>query len=149
MTNEFKPKEDYLKYWRVIRYFMQAKYKISSSDIELLLFLYSEKYFNKSKFYEFDQLISWDRKRFKRLIDDDWIIVFRKKKGKQTTLYEMSYKGRRMIGTMYKKLNGEELPEGKVCNPLFSKDTNYTDKLYRDMIIEMNKFIRQQRHQTP
>ena len=147
MTNPFKPSQDYLKYWRVIRYFMQAKHKLSTGDIDILLFLYSEKYFNKTKFKEFDLLLSWDKKRFNKLLRDDWIIVFRKRKGKQTTLYEMSYKGRRMIGSMYKKLNGEEMPESKVGNPLFSKDTSYTDRLYRDMIKEMNRFIRKERSQ--
>jgi len=147
MTNQFKPSQDYLKYWRVIRYFVQAKYKISMADLELLLFLYSEKYFNKTKFIEFDKLLSWDKERFNKLIKDDWIVVFRKKKGKQAKLYEMSYKGRRMIGTMYKKLNGEELPESKVGNPLFSKNTNSTDRIYKNMIIEMNKFIRKERSQ--
>jgi hypothetical protein len=128
---------------------MQAKYKINTGDLEVLLFLYSEKYFNKTKFNEFDELLSWNVKRFDSLLRDGWIIVFRKKKGKQTTLYEISYKGRRMIGSMYKKLNGEELPESKSINPLFLANASYTDKLYRDMIKEMNAFIRQQRHRAP
>jgi len=149
MSQRFKPPQDYLKYWRVIRYFMQAKYKLKSGELDALLFLYSEKYFNKTKFNEFDKLLTWDKKRFNNLLRDGWIDVFRKRKGKETTLYEISYKGRHMIGTMYKRLNGEELPESNVRNPLFLKSISYTDKLYRDMIIEMNKFIRQQRRQTP
>ena len=42
-------KNDYLKYWRVIRYFVKAKYGLSTADLEVLLFLYSEKYFGKGK----------------------------------------------------------------------------------------------------
>jgi len=44
------------------------------------------------------------------------------------------------------KLSGEEIPESPSTNPIFLKNVSYTDKVYRNMIIEMNKFIRQQRH---
>ena len=45
-----KPDKDYLKYWRVVRYFIKAKYGLSQADLDILLFLYSEKYFSKDKF---------------------------------------------------------------------------------------------------
>ena len=140
---------NYLKYWRVIRYFIQAKYKISAAELEVLLFLYSEKYFSKSKFNEFDELISWNVNRFNKLLRDGWIVVFRKRQGNKKTLYAVSYKGKHMIISMYKKLSGEEIPEGPTNNPLFKKNVSYNDKVYRNMIIEMNKFIRQQRHPSP
>ena len=72
-----KPNNDYLKYWRVIRYFVKAKYGLTQSDLDVLLFLYSEKYFNKDKFEEFDELLSWDEDRFDRLLRDEWISCFR------------------------------------------------------------------------
>jgi len=143
------PPNDYLKYWRVIRYFIKAKYKITTGELDVLLFLYSEKYFSKDKFNEFDELISWDVNRFNKLLRDGWIVVFRKRQGKKKALYEVSYKGRRMLGSMYKKLSGEEIPESPSVNPMFLKNVSYTDKVYRNMIIEMNKFIRQQRHPSP
>jgi len=143
------PPNDYLKYWRVIRYFILKKYKLTTGELDVLLFLYSEKYFSKDKFNEFDELISWDVNRFDRLLRDGWVVVFRKRQGKKKALYEVSYKGRRMLGSMYKKLSGEEIPESPSVNPIFLKNVSYTDKVYRNMIIEMNKFIRQQRHPSP
>jgi|TARA_R110000737_G_scaffold68535_1_gene96715 DNA-binding MarR family transcriptional regulator len=143
------PPNDYLKYWRVIRYFILKKYKLTTGELDVLLFLYSEKYFSKDKFNEFDELISWDVNRFDRLLRDGWVVVFRKRQGKKKALYEVSYKGRRMLGSMYKKLSGEEIPESPSVNPMFLKNVSYTDKVYRNMIIEMNKFIRQQRHPSP
>ena len=143
------PPNDYLKYWRVIRYFIKAKYKINTGELDVLLFLYSEKYFSKDKFNEFDELISWDVNRFNKLLRDGWVVVFRKRQGKKKALYEVSYKGRRMLGSMYKKLSGEEIPESPSVNPMFLKNVSYTDKVYRNMIVEMNKFIRQQRHPSP
>jgi len=139
------PSNDYLKYWRVLRYFFQTKYELSTSELEVLLFLYSERYFSKDKFDEFDELLSWDVQRFERLKKKGWISVFRKRRGKHKALYELSYKARRMLGSLYKKLNGEEIPETLQSNPLLYKNISYSDKIYRNMILEMNKFIRQQR----
>lgn len=147
MANQRKsPPNDYLKYWRVIRYFVKAKYGIGTAELDMLLFLYSEKYFSKDKFDEFDELLSWDVNRFDKLLRDGWITVFRKRSGKTKALYEVSYKGRRMLGSMYKKLNGEEIPVSPSVNPMFQKNVSYTDKVYRNMIKEMNAFIKQQRH---
>jgi hypothetical protein len=67
----------------------------------------------------------------------------------ETTLYELSYKGKRLINTIYKKLNGEEIGEGPLANPLFRHDASYMDKVYRNMIIKMNEFIKQQRRLSP
>jgi len=137
--------QDYLKYWKVIRYYVQAKYGIRSADLDMLLFLYSEKYFGKQQFNDFDKLLSWDINRFNRLLSDGWISVFRKRQGNKKTLYELSYKGKRMISSVYKKLNGEEIPMSESANPMFAKNVSFSDKVYRNMIIRMNKYIREQR----
>lgn len=139
---------DYLKYWRVIRYFIRAKYKISTADIEMLLFLKSEKYFGKDKFQDFNNLLSWDEGRFKRLLRDSWIEVFRKRVGRHKTIYSLSFKSKKMLNSIYKKLNGEEIPTSLSKNPLFKKNVSYSDKVYRHMIKEMNLIIKQQRHHS-
>jgi hypothetical protein len=143
------PEFDYLKYWRVIRYYIRAKYGVTTADLDMLLFLRSEGYFNRSKFNEFEEIFGWDKQRFGRLLRDGWISVFRKKSGNyasQAALYEVSYKGKRMISSVYKKLSGEEIPTSRQGNPLFLKNVSYNDKVYRNMIIEMNKLIKQQQH---
>lgn len=137
---------DYLKYWRVIRYYVKKKYNISQAELEMLLFLRSEKYFSKDNFDEFDELLSWDKNRFEKLRKEGWIDSFRKKEGKRRAIYQLSYKAQRMITSLYKKLEGEELPESKSSNPLFLEGANYTDKVYRNFIKKLNKTIRQQQH---
>lgn len=137
---------DYLKYWRVVRYFIKAKYGLNTADLEMLIFLYSESYFDKDRFQEFNELLYWDVKRFDRLLRDGWIEVFRKRQGNKKGLYKLSYKTNRIIKDMYKKLNGEEIPMSEKRNPMFKKNVKYTDKVYRNMIKKMNSFIRQQRH---
>jgi hypothetical protein len=140
---------DYLKYWRVIRQFVKIKYGLTQSDLDILLFLYSEKYFDRGKFEEFDNLLGWDKQRFENLRQADWIVVFRKRMGARKALYQLSIKSVRMIQSIYRKLSGEEIPVSSSNNKMFAKNVSYSDKVYRNMIIEMNKTIKQQRHQTP
>lgn len=141
--------DDCLKYWRVIRYFIKQKYGLTTADLDMLLFLYSEEIFSKKKFEEFDNLLAWDGKRFDRLYEEGWIEVFRKRKKTTKSLYSISYKTERVISGIYKKLSGEEIPTSLTGNPMFAKNVCYTDKVYRSMILEMNKIIKQQRHRSP
>ena len=143
------PKMDYLKFWRVIRYFIKAKYGLSQSDLDVVLFLYTESYFDKAKFKEFDRLLSWDINRFNRLLKEGWIVVFRKGSGRRKSLYELSYKGKRVVNSIYKKLSGEEIPTTQSSKPMYAKNVSYSDKVYRQMIEEMNAATRQQRHPAP
>ena len=136
------PDYDFLKYWRVIRYWAKAKYKLSTPDLDMLFFLYSEQIFNKSQFKEYEQIMSWDVKRFSSLLKRDWIHVWRKRKGSETTLYEIKYKAKRVVNNIYKKLNGEEISESAQTNPLFRNDATYMDKVYRNMIKEINKELK-------
>ena len=143
-TTRKPPDHDFLKYWRVIRYWVKAKYKLGTPELEMLLFLYSEQIFNKSQFKEYEELMYWDVSRFNKLLKHEWIHVWRKKSGNETTLYELTYKAKRFINTIYKKLNGEEISESPVSNPLFKNDITYMDKVYRNMIKELNKEIKEQ-----
>ena len=79
--------QDYLKYWRVVRYFIKKKYNLTTSDLEMLLFLKSEGRFSKENFQEFNELLSWDKSRFERLRQQGWIEVFRKRVGKHRAKY--------------------------------------------------------------
>jgi len=136
-----EPSHDYLKYWRIIRYWVKAKYGLTTPDLEMLLFLYSEHLFKKTDFKEYEEIMSWDVNRFDRLLRDGWIHVWRKRRGSETALYELTYKSKRIIDTIYKKLNGQEISER---NPLFNKNVSYSDKVYRNAIKKLNKAIKQQ-----
>ncbi len=123
--------EDYLKYWRVVRYFIKTKYNLTTSDLEMILFLKSEGRFSKENFKEFNELLSWDKDRFENLKRNGWIEVYRKRVGKHRAIYQLSFKSKRVISSVYKKLNGEDIP-----TTVFS-DKKYTDKLYRNFIKQL------------
>lgn len=140
--------DDYLKYWKVIRQFIKVKYGLNQCDLDMILFLYSEKYFNTDRFDEFQNLVGWDKTRFARLKKDGWIEIFRRKVGKRKQLYALSKKTINLVRLIYRKLNGEEIPVSQARNKMFAKNVSYSDKVYRNMILEMNAFIKQQRHRA-
>lgn len=139
---------DYLKYWKVIRQYYKTKHGLTQADLDMLLFLYSEPYFSKDKFQEFNNILTWDRHRFENLLRDGWIENFRKSHGSNRGIYNLSDKGKNIVRDLYRKLNGEEIPTSLTNNPMFYKNVKYTDKVYRNMIIQMNEAIKQRRHQT-
>ena len=143
--------EDYLKYWRVIRQFTKIKYGLTQADLDMIFFLYSEVYFDRDKFIEFDNLLGWDKNRFHRLINSGWIEVFRSPMtpGGRRAIYKLSSKSTAMVKSVYKKLNGEEIPVSQSQNKMFARNVSYTYKRYRAMIKEMNVVIKQQRHHAP
>lgn len=144
--------DDYLKYWKVIRQYVKIKYGINQADLDMILFLYSEAYFNKDKFDEFTRLVGWDSKRFKRLQSNGWIESFRKydPHTKRRALYKLSFKSKRMVTLIYKYLKGEELiSQTHVNNPLFKKNRRYRDAVMRGAVMQLNDSIRQQQRHAP
>lgn len=139
----YEPKNDYLKYWKVVKQWAKVKYGVGTADIEMMLFLYSEGLFTQKQFEEYNEIMSWDRNRFHNLKKDKWIIVWRKRKGRESTLYELGFRGKRLCASIYKKLNMEEtVSEDRRRNSIFDPKANYSHKVYRKIIKKMNKEIK-------
>ena len=143
------PPNDYLKFWRVIRYYMKSKHNLSQADLDVILFLYSEGYFGQADFDKFAELVSWEVGRFKRLQKDGWIVHFRKRRGIHRALYQLSDKANRVVLDIYRKLNGEEIPTSISANPMFLRNVSYNDKVYRNMILEMNAYNKTHKYKKP
>lgn len=139
---------DYLKFWRVIRYYMKAKHELSQADLDILLFLYSEGYFGKEKFDYFSELVSWDKERFDSLLKRTWLERFRRRGPDGRALYCLSDKAKKVIRDIYRKLEGEEIPTSLSYNPMFLKNVSYNDKVYRNMILQMNAYYREQKQKN-
>lgn len=134
-------KHNHLKYWRVVRYWAKRKYNISMEELEMLLYLYDIPLFSRKEFKQFEGLLAWDKTRLNYFISKGWIIVWREHKGysKESKLYELSTSAKRICSSVYKKLTQEEhIPENPQNNPVF-KGKNYADKMYRQVIKQMNK----------
>jgi hypothetical protein len=135
-------KYDYLKYYRVVNRYFQKKYDLDPSELDMILFLMSERIFTKGKFQEFNEVLTWNKKRFDNLLENGWISVFREAKDGMNARYELSYKARRMVKSLYKMIVDKEIPEKPTVNPMFKKDVGYMDKVYRNFIKLINKETR-------
>jgi len=138
---------NYLKYWRVVRYFINAKYGISQPDLEMLIFLYDEPYFTRAKFKEFDKVFSWDKDRFNRLVRNGWVEKVSVESKSRLGVYNLTYKAKRIVGYAYSLIEGKEFPTDDQNNPVFKRNVSFTDKMYRNVMMEINEAQRQHRAQ--
>lgn len=136
---------DYMKYWRVVRTYFCRKYKINTAELEMLMFLYSEKYFTRKKFAQFDRLLPFSTKRLKKLMDMGFIERFKTNSRNERVMYAVSDKTIRMIKSMYAKLEGDPFPTDRVYNPFFGKNDSLKQIRYMEMMDNINNVIKQKR----
>ncbi len=137
-------KKDYLKYWKVVREYTKYEHGLSAADLDMLLFLYSEKYFTKPDFEEYHRVFSWNKKRFQAMRRDGWIDMFREyDPGKnQAALYRLSTKAKRVVNTLYERLEGKMLPE----RGMKQKGLSFSQNRIKEAVARMNQVLQQQRH---
>lgn len=140
-------KNDYLKYWRSIYHYTKRKHNITSADLDMILFLYSEPYFTMKTFLEFNRVLQISRVRLKKMVEAGWIDIFRKTKGPRAARYQLSRKAVLLVNTLYKQLNGGLTQESN--SPLFvKKKQTYMDKRHVEQLERRNELIRLQQRQT-
>lgn len=132
---------NFLKYWRVVRYYIKRKYEISLMELDMLLYLYDLPYFKKEDFNYYGNTLSWDKHRFYEMKSKGLINEWRPggEKLGRSKMFVLSHKAKTICALTYKKLMQEEpISEDPRSNPLFKSD-NYNDKIYRKVIEGMNK----------
>ena len=140
-----KVDDDYLKYYIIVKRYFTRKYNLSIGDLDMILFLYSEQYFSNKRFKEYEELVTWDRNRFYRLRDEGWITTFRKGEPGIRAVYNLSYRGKQLVRSVYKIIVDKEIPEKPTTNPMFKRDVCYTDKVHRNYIKKLNKELKEKR----
>jgi hypothetical protein len=139
-------KDDYLKYWRSLYHYTKRKHNVTSADIDMLLFLYSEPYFTMKTFLEFNRVLQISRHRLKKMVDAGWIDIFKKTRGPRAARYQLSRKATSLVSTLYRQLNGGLTQETN--SPLFAKKKQtYMDKRHVEQLERRNELIRQQQRQ--
>ena len=153
MPNHKPPNQDFLKYWRVVRFYVKLKYELNQEELEMLLFLYSERYFKRVDFEEYKKGMDWNEQHFKNLHKRGWIITFRNRRPslKEGAIYQLSHKARGVIKSIYQKLLGNEDFAVDFKNGPFTKDMTYMQRRYRDRMIKINeeyKELRRKREES-
>jgi len=95
------------------------------------------------------QLVSWNKDRFNDLLKNKWLERFRRRGTDGRALYCLSDKAKNLVRDIYRKLEGEEIPTSLSYNPMFLKNVSYNDKVYRNMILEMNAYNKVNKYHTP
>lgn len=136
---------DYLKYFRVVKYWAMRQHGLTGADVDMLLFLNSEYLFKRSDFTAYQQIFPWDTVRFQDLVKRGFISAFREKTRGQVFLYTVSVRAKHIIKSIYDKLEMKEtMSETAWRNPMFQKKVGYQDKVYRNVMKKVNKEIREQ-----
>lgn len=139
-----EPVWNFLKFFKVIKYWAKDKYGLTTPELELLFFIYSEGLFGKTDFERFTEIYAWDKSRFKDLLKRGWIVRWRNAQKGEKALYEISRKGKHAVTTFYKKLTGTPVSERGAFTPMFAKrNASFSDKIYRKEIMKMNKEYRE------
>lgn len=141
-TPIYRPREkehNFLKYHRLVKYYIKNKYELSEHELDMILYLYDENVFTKDMFNSYAQCMSWDKSRFSNMVEKGLIKKWRDRKETQrSTLYELTIRAKRICNHMYKKLLQEEIiSEDPYRNEIF-KGKSYMDKVYKNLIKKMN-----------
>jgi len=145
------PEFDFLKNWTLIKKWAIVNYELkSSAELELLLYLYSEKLFTRTDVMNRMNFMSWDAKMMKRLEDRGFIYIWRKRWTGEPNVYDLTHKAKKMINSVYKKLLGlEPIPESTRRNKAFLKNAPYSHKTLAIAIKDHNEQLKEKRKQYP
>ncbi len=134
--------KNYMRYWRLIRYYYLKKYNITESELDLLLYVYSEKYFTVTDCQVFMQTFSWSKTRFSILKSKGFIDLHNHAHANSPAIWKITFKGKKLVASLYDKLEGGKISENYQFNRLFLKQAGYAHKTYKNAIRQMNEEIR-------
>ncbi len=129
-----------LKHYRIIRKWASRNNDLNDADLELLIYLDCIDLFTIKDFKMGSYSYSWDNRRWNRLIQNEWIKVWRhhNRTTQKYNIYKVSFKGKTLIQRMYRIMLGEEdIPSSKRRNKIMRGET-YTDKVLKTSIKNVN-----------
>ena len=130
-----------LKHYRIIRKWACKNNGLNDSDLELLIYLDCIDLFTIKDFKKGTYSYSWDNRRWNKLIQNDWVVVWRNRNRttQKYNIYKVSFKGKQLIQRIYRiMLNEEDIPTSMRRNKLI-KGNSYTDKVMTQAIYNVNK----------
>jgi len=130
-----------LKHYRIIRRWASKNNDLNDADLELLIYLDCIDLFTIHDFKMGTYSYSWDNRRWNKLIQNDWIVVWRNRNRttQKYNIYKVSFKGKQLIQRIYRIMLGEEdIPTSERRNKIM-KGTTYMDKVLQTSIYNVNK----------
>ena len=130
-----------LKHYRIIRKWASRNNGLNDADLELLIYLDCIDMFTIKDFKIGTYSYSWDNRRWNKLIQNDWVVVWRHRNRttQKYNIYKVSFKGKTLIQRIYRMLLGEEdIPTSTRRNKIM-KGKTYTDIVLQTSIKNVNK----------
>jgi len=130
-----------LQHYRIIRKWACKNNGLNDADLELLIYLDCIDLFSKKDFEIGSYSYSWDNRRWNKLIQNDWIVVWRHRNRttQKFNIYKVSFKGKQLIKRIYRIMLGEEdIPTSSKRNKIMKGET-YIDKVLQTSIKNVNK----------
>ena len=129
-----------MKHYSIIRKWACKNNDLNDSDLELLIYLDCIDLFTIKDFKIGTYAYSWDNRRWNRLIQNDWIVVWRNRNRttQKYNIYKVSFKGKQLISRIYRIMLGQEDINIGSRNKLIT-GSSYTDKVMTKAIYNINK----------
>jgi len=130
-----------LKHYRIIRKWACKNNDFNDADLELLIYFDCMGNFTKQDFKIGTYSYSWNNRRWNKLLQDGWIVVWRNRNHttQKYNIYQVSFKCKQLIARMYRIMLGEEdIPTSGRRNRLIA-GKSYTDKVLTEAIYNVNK----------
>lgn len=139
LTSEDIRESGILKHYKIIRRWFASQYGMKQTDLELLIFLDSVKYFTIKDFKEGVYTYTWDKNRWSRL-RKEMITPWRHKNNTthKFAIYKVSNKGQRHVKRLMRMMAGEEPIPTSIRNKA-TTSTRYKDKVMTTSIHVINK----------
>ena len=125
-----------LQHYRIIRKWACKNNGLNDADLELLIYLDCIDLFSKKDFELGSYSYSWDNRRWNKLIQNNWIVVWRHRNRttQKFNIYKVSFKGKQLIQRIYRiMLNEEDIPTSTRRNKIMKGET-YIDKVLQTSI---------------
>lgn len=130
-----------LKHYRIIRKWACKNNNLTDAELELLIYLDCMDMFSKHDFEIGTYSYSWNNRRWNKLLQDGWIVVWRhnNRTTQKYNIYKVSFKCKQLIQRMYRIMLGEEdIPTSERRNKIM-KGKTYMDKVLQTSIYNVNK----------
>ena len=130
-----------LKHYRIIRKWACKNNGLNDADLELLIYFDCMDLFTKHDFEIGTYSYSWDNRRWNKLIQNDWIKVWRHRNRttQKYNIYKVSFKGKQLISRIYRIMLGEDdIPTSERRNTIMKGGT-YMNKVLQTSINHVNK----------
>ena len=130
-----------LKHYRIIRKWACKNNDLTDAELELLIYLDCIDLFSKKDFEEGTYTFSWNNRRWSKLLQNDWIKVWRHRNRttQKYNIYKISFKGKQLIRRVYRIMLGlDDIPMSERRNKLVAGNS-YTDKVMYQAMYNVNK----------